>query len=57
MARKSRKDLIRAENSGQTAAAVQSKPCPEPAPTYLAVGYVWSQLCVRLEEESFLQTI
>ena len=39
MARKSRKDLIRAENSGQTAAAVQSKPCPEPAPTYLAVGY------------------
>lgn len=39
MARKSRKDLIRAENSGQTAVAVQSKPCPEPAPTYLAVGY------------------
>ena len=39
MARKSRKDLIRAENSGHTAVAVQSKPCPEPAPTYLAVGY------------------
>lgn len=39
MARKPRKDLIRAENSGQTAVAVQSKPCPEPAPTYLAVGY------------------
>ena len=39
MARKSRKDLIRAETSGQTAVAVQSKPCPEPAPTYLAVGY------------------
>lgn len=39
MARKSRKDQIRAENSGQPAVAVQSKPLPEPAPTYLAVGY------------------
>lgn len=39
MARKSRKDLIRAENSGQAAVAVQAKPLPETAPTYLAVGY------------------
>ena len=39
MARKSRKDQIRAENSGQAAMAVPSKPLPSPAPTYLAVGY------------------
>lgn len=39
MARKSRKDQIRAENSGQSAVAVPSKPLPSPAPTYLAVGY------------------
>ena len=39
MARKSRKDQIRAENSGQAAVAVPSKPLPSPAPTYLAVGY------------------
>lgn len=39
MARKSRKDLIRAENSGQAAVSVQAKPFPEIAPTYLAVGY------------------
>lgn len=39
MARKSRKDQIRAENSGQAAVAVSSKPLPPPAPTYLAVGY------------------
>ena len=39
MARKSRKDQIRAENSGQAAVAVPPKPLPSPAPTYLAVGY------------------